>query len=106
MSKETMEQIRAAETEANRLIADAEACAEQMKADAVAAGRERLDAAEKELLKKTETALKNARKDAEKSTAKEYETAGRDADEIAEAAERRKAEAIAVVIGGLEAKCR
>lgn len=106
MSKETMEQIKAAEAEANRLIADAEECAAQMKADAVAAGRARLEAAEKGFVKNTETALKTARKDAEKSAAKVFEEARREADEISEAAERRKAEAEAVVIGGLEAKCR
>lgn len=106
MSKETMEQIRMAEAEADRLIADAESRAARMKSDAVAEGRAICAAAEKAVAVQMESALETARKQADDLTAKAFEEANREADGIAKIAERGRKAAEAIVIGGLEAKCR
>lgn len=106
MSKETMDQIRAAEEEADRLISHTEKLAEEMKSEAVAAGRARCEAAEKEVAKMLTAALADAKKQADAQTAKTLKQADAEANEIAKRAESGRAAAEAIVIGGVEAKCR
>ena len=106
MSKETIEQIRAAEAEADRLISEAETFAAQMKSEAAIAGKARCEDAEKEVAKMLNAALADARRQAEKQTAQTLKQADAEANEIAKRAESGRAAAEAIVIGGLEAKCR
>ncbi len=106
MSKETMDRIREAEAQADRLIADAEAQATRMKADAEAAGRERCREAEASAAETLKAMLEAAHKQADEQTAGTLDAAHREAESVAEKAERGRAAAERIVIGGLEAKCR
>lgn len=106
MSKETIEKIKAAEQEADRLIAQAETLAAQMKSEAATAGKARCEAAEKEVEKMLSKALSDARKRAETQTAETLKQADAEANEIAKRAESGRVAAEAIVIGGVEAKCR
>ena len=106
MSKETIEQIRATEAEADRLISHAETQAAEMKSEAAAAGRARCEAAEKEVAEMLKAILSDALKQADAQTAKTLKQADAEANEIAKRAESGRAAAEAIVIGGVEAKCR
>lgn len=106
MSKEILEEIRASEAEADRIVAEAEQKASQMRAEAEAAGQKKCEAAEAEAAAALKKALEAAGKQAQAITDEAVKASQTEIDAEAAAANARMEDAVQIVIGGLKAKCR
>ena len=106
MSKETIFKIREAETEAARIVADAEAQAERMIREAREAGARLCDETEREVTSRLAEMSEQIRQKTEEHMARVLEEGAAEADELEEKVKLTRRAAEKLVIGGLEAKCR
>ena len=106
MSKETIEQIREAEAQADRIIAQAEEKAAKMRAAAEAEGKELCRKTEETVTAEMSAALEQIRQKTEEHASQLLEAANGEAEAIAEASKLNRKMAEKLVIRGLDAKCR
>ena len=106
MSKETIDQIKEAEAQADRIIAQAEAKAAKMRAAAEEEGKELCRKTEETATAEMTATLAELRKKTEKRADQLSDLANEEAEAIAEASKLNRKVAEKLIIRGLDAKCR
>lgn len=106
MSRDSMIRIKEAETEAERIVADAKKRAQKMLDDAEVSGRSLCEASESQSSAEMAEMLAAVREKAASSTEKVLNDAAGEADQLEEAIRMKRKIAEKIILRGLDAKCR